>query len=621
MGEVISAVEVKVSSEDQPVEPDVPDTEELQSEESSEPTDPEADNTADILDQAVPRKSGRGIMPWAAVLVLGAVVGLGYWMTRGPVGETKADALIQEAEGLNETKEWDEALAKLQEAQNFADQSQMPQILQKMGYVHYSKGEHEEAADLYRKAAEQGHASAQSNLGYMYDNGEGVPEDDVEAVKWFRKAADQGNASAQYYLGVMYANGRGVPEDDVPLGLAAGNVRLYESKLISARRIHTTQSTLLEGLKAQSDEELRASILTAHPDAELDALIRELHTGQQTLANQSINLEEEHPRIKGLKEVLATLEEQIDDRIQDILAGLKLRVKSSKAQVEKLQTDVTDAKQQEEDMREKEAVKWYRKAAEQGDATAQYSLGLMYYNGKGVPKDDVEAVKWYRKAAEQGDATAQFYLGVMYAAGKGVPEDDVEAVKWYRKAAEQEDARAQYMLGEIYEKGNGVLKDDVEAVKWYRKAAEQEDARAQYNLGFAYRWGQGVPKDDVEAVKWLRKAADQDNAQGQFSLGVMCYNGKGVPEDKKEAVKWYRKAADQGHRSAQYYLGAMYYYGEGVPKDDVEAYKWYSLSAAQGNEGAKKSKESVAGRMTAEQITEAQKRSADFKQPRSESTP
>jgi hypothetical protein len=101
----------------------------------------------------------------------------------------------------------------------------------------------------------------------------------------------------------------------------------------------------------------------------------------------------------------------------------------------------------------------------------------------------------------------------------------------------------------------------------------------------------------------------------------MCYNGKGVPEDKKEAVKWYRKAADQGHRSAQYYLGAMYYYGEGVPKDDVEAYKWYSLSAAQGNEGAKKSKESVAGRMTAEQITEAQKRSADFKQPRSESTP
>ena len=89
-------------------------------------------------------------------------------------------------------------------------------------------------------------------------------------------------------------------------------VRRYESGLIDARGIHTTQSTLLEGLRAQSDEELRASILTAHPDAQLDVLIRELHTGQQTLANLSVDLGDEHPRIKGLKVVVATLEGQID---------------------------------------------------------------------------------------------------------------------------------------------------------------------------------------------------------------------------------------------------------------------------------------------------------------------
>jgi len=120
-------------------------------------------------------------------------------------------------------------------------------------------------------------------------------------------------------------------------------VRRYESELITAKGVHTTQSTLLEGLKAQSDEELRASILTAHPDAQLDALIRELHTGQQTLANQSIDLGEQHPRIKGLKKVVSTLEGQIDDRIQGVLAGLELRVKSSKAQVEQLQRDVEEA--------------------------------------------------------------------------------------------------------------------------------------------------------------------------------------------------------------------------------------------------------------------------------------
>jgi len=128
-------------------------------------------------------------------------------------------------------------------------------------------------------------------------------------------------------------------------------VRRYESELIDVKGIHTTMSTLLDGLKALSAEELRASILTAHPDPQLDVLIRELHTGQQTLANLSIDLGEEHPRIKGLKKVVVTLEEQIDNRIQGILAGLGLRVNSSQAQVEQLQRDVNAAIQRESAMR------------------------------------------------------------------------------------------------------------------------------------------------------------------------------------------------------------------------------------------------------------------------------
>ena len=93
-----------------------------------------------------------------------------------------------------------------------------------------------------------------------------------------------------------------------------------------------------------------------------------------------------------------------------------------------------------------DAVRHYRKAAEQGVADAQLNLGACYYNGEGVTKDLVEAVKWYRKAAEQGDAKAQFNLGVCYANGQGVAEDKAEAVKWYRKAAEQGDADAIHLL-------------------------------------------------------------------------------------------------------------------------------------------------------------------------------
>ena len=64
-----------------------------------------------------------------------------------------------------------------------------------------------------KKLAESGNAKAQSNLGYMYAKGEGVPKDAAEAVKWYRKAADQGYAKAQTNLGYMYANGEGVPKD------------------------------------------------------------------------------------------------------------------------------------------------------------------------------------------------------------------------------------------------------------------------------------------------------------------------------------------------------------------------------------------------------------------------
>ena len=114
-----------------------------------------------------------------------------------------------------------------------------------------------------------------------------------------------------------------------------------------------------------------------------------------------------------------------------------------------------------------------RRLAEQGDADAQYNLGVMYDNGEGVPEDNAEAVKWYRMAAEQGHAGTQFMLGLMYAYGDGVPEDDAEAVKWYRMAAEQGHAGTQFMLGVMYNNGEGVPEDYVRAYAWYNLAAAQ----------------------------------------------------------------------------------------------------------------------------------------------------
>jgi TPR repeat protein len=126
------------------------------------------------------------------------------------------------------------------------------------------------------------------------------------------------------------------------------------------------------------------------------------------------------------------------------------------------------------------AVEMYRKAA--GQAEAQFKLGLMYNKGRGVAQNRQEAVKWFRKAAEQGFIMAQYNLGVMYHQGLGVTQNHQEALKWFRKGAEQGFALAQYNLGVMYHNGQGVAQNHEEAVKWYRKAAEQGYADAQKAL-------------------------------------------------------------------------------------------------------------------------------------------
>ncbi len=96
-----------------------------------------------------------------------------------------------------------------------------------------------------------------------------------------------------------------------------------------------------------------------------------------------------------------------------------------------------------------EAVRWYRKAAEQGDVAAQYKLGCCYETGAGVVEDKTEAVRWYRKAAEQGYAPARYNLGFCYDIGWGVVENKTEAVSWYRQAAKQGNEDAKKRLREL----------------------------------------------------------------------------------------------------------------------------------------------------------------------------
>ena len=146
--------------------------------------------------------------------------------------------------------------------------------------------------------------------------------------------------------------------------------------------------------------------------------------------------------------------------------------------------------------------------AEAGHAEAQLVLGMMHERGSlGAQKNDTISVKWYRAAAEQGQAMAQYRLGARYATGMGVSEDYAQAAQWYHRAAEKGVRDAQAALGTLYSSGMGVPKDGQEAVAWYRKAAEQGHVKSQALLGLMYSQGTGVPKDYVLAYAWLNLSA------------------------------------------------------------------------------------------------------------------
>jgi uncharacterized protein len=130
------------------------------------------------------------------------------------------------------------------------------------------------------------------------------------------------------------------------------------------------------------------------------------------------------------------------------------------------------------------ALQLFRPLAEQGNVESERIVGSMYKYGWGVPQNYVEALKWLRKAADQGDSLAQLQMGeIFYAGGAGVPQNYTEAMKWYLKAVDNEhdivtQAQAQFMLGFMCLKGEGLTQDFVAAHMWFNLSAARGALRS-----------------------------------------------------------------------------------------------------------------------------------------------
>lgn len=261
----------------------------------------------------------------------------------------------------------------------------------------YEAKNYSKAAKLYKPLAQNGNANAQMWLGMLYYDGNGVAQDLNEAAIWFRLSAEQGDGTAQAMLGSMYFSGDGVKQNDVEA---------------------------MKWLRLSADQGKSTS----------QYLIGEMYMDGRVVAYDAL-----------------------------------------------------------------EAVKWFQLAAEQGFVKAQLRLGDWYgfsgcltYIGEGrcqnckdYPReynDPAESLKWYRLAAKQNSAPAQYQVGSAYELGYIVSRDYAEAVKWYRLAAEQGYDFAEESLGNSYSEGKGVPQDYVLAYMWTSISAAHAEASRSANI-------------------------------------------------------------------------------------------------------------------------------------------
>jgi TPR repeat protein len=170
--------------------------------------------------------------------------------------------------------------------------------------------------------------------------------------------------------------------------------------------------------------------------------------------------------------------------------------------------------------------------------------------------DVAKAVAALRKSAEEGNAEAQFRLGVIYGNGdEGVEIDHQKAMAWFSQAARQGHENALITMAWMYANGAGVDMDEDKARELYLMAADHGSAKAQYVVATMFRFAQfGAEKDLARALHYYTESANQGFATAQFALGKMLVEGKLVEKDMNTALQWLTLAHANGSKRAEGYI-------------------------------------------------------------------
>lgn len=430
-----------------------------------------------------------------------------------------------------------------------------------------------------RREAGAGNAEAALLLGIMYERGIAVAANPVEALYWYQQASI--NPVNAFILGTYYSEGKGVGKDlqkgKELLQQAADAGFSYASLNLAILQHNSGESFLDELNKSRQEGNSKAALL---------------------LADYYLLQANDPEKMKEARDIYQYLADKGDKDGQLKLAFLYDRGLGGEASSEKAAQWYTFAAEQGQPVAQyllgqlyqtgrigkapdyDSAKKWY-KMAQAHYTPASIALGYIFDT---VEDDYLNAAENYQLAVTAGDPIAQFNLGLIYEDGKGIPVDQQKARELYTQSAEQGYSRAMTRLAGVYFRQHNIQ----QALHWYKKAAALGENFAQYHLGLLSETAVGTKLNFADAVKYYQLSSDQGNEKAKLALARMYQYGLGVAKDQAHAADLYRELAANNNAFAQYQLAIIYADGLTGERSPQQAKQWLQQASLNGSPQASK---------------------------------
>ena len=446
--------------------------------------------------------------------------------------------------------------------------------------AHYSHGaglvrNEEKAARLMCVAAGYGDANAQYDMYLRYRQGNGVGRDAVAALMWCNRAADRGLAAAEYEMACCFRDGYGVAQDLREsvrwLERATGAGDLRATLLLSIDLCH--------GIGTEKDPERAFYLATSAVEREYDEALWQL----SYYYRNGIGVKADEAAAD--KWLLKALDSKASfpwrsNLTETAKKDFPVRMRWAADRPDRTMKVFWWAR---ESGYEAGAAQALRRGVELGSAEAQWVMGACLEEGLcGFQASPQDAVAFYGKSSEQGNAAGEWHLGLAYQHGIAVEKDLARAESLFRSAAEKGNVDAAYLLAVMLDAHEAQEREPGEAVKWLKKAAEAGSARAMHLYG---RWlldGVNVPADTFLGLEYMDAAGRNGLVAAWKELGDRFFNGENAPLDYRMSFQYRENCARAGDVDSCKAVAAMYEQGYGCVKNPEKAREFTDMAVSLG---------------------------------------